>query len=76
MSTSAIVGFVASKLYFDLSESGVPKDSNCSYLAPASTDYLAIAAGATLIHRSDDPVVQFVGATILGIHFFQLTHKK
>ena len=76
MKESAILGLIASSMYFKLSESGVPKESNCSYLAPASTDYLAILAGATLILRSEDDIVQFIGATILGIHYFQLTHKK
>ena len=71
-----ILGLLASKLYFNLSESTVPKNSNCSYLAPASTDYLAILAGATLIYRSRDPVVRFIGGTVLGIHYWQLTHKK
>ena len=71
-----ILGLLASKLYFNLSESTVPKNSNCSYLAPASTDYLAIIAGGTLVYRSKDPVVRFIGSAILGIHFFQLTHKK
>lgn len=76
MNAPTILGFVASKMYFDLSESTVPKDANCSYLAPASTDYLAIAAGATIIARSDDPYLKFIGACILGIHYFQWTHKK
>jgi hypothetical protein len=71
-----VLGLIVSKLYFNLSESGVPKDSNCSYLAPASTDYLAILAGGILVYRSKDPIVKFIGSTILGIHYWQLTHKK
>lgn len=71
-----ILGILASKLYFDLSESTVPQNSNCSYLAPVSTDYLAILAGGVLVYRSKDPVVKFIGSAILGIHYWQLTYKK
>jgi len=76
MENSIVLGLIASSIYFKISESTVPKDSNCSYLAPASTDYLAMIAGATLISRSNDQITQFIGASILGIHLWQLTDKK
>ena len=77
------LGFLAGALgsvgYFQLSESTVPKDSNCSYLAPISTDILAIIAGGILAyrgHRSNDPYVSFVGGCVLGIHAQQwMSHK-
>ena len=74
-----IAGLASSIAYFKLSESTVPKDSNCSYLAPASTDVLANIGGLVLLLRSrktDDPYIAFIGSCILGIHTQQwLKHK-
>ena len=73
---SGILGSVA---YFQLSESTVPKDSNCSYLAPVSTDVLAVIAGSVLAYRghvNNDPFVSFVGGCVIGIHAQQwMSHK-
>jgi hypothetical protein len=74
------LGLISSVAYFQISESTVPKDSNCSYLAPVSTDVLAILAGAILAMRgnqSNDPYISFIGACILGIHTQQwYSHKR
>lgn len=74
-----IAGLASSIAYFQLSESTVPKESNCSYLAPISTDILAIIAGCVLAYRghvSNDPYVSFVGGCVLGIHAQQwMSHK-
>ena len=75
----AIAGLASSYGYFQLSESTVPKDSNCSYLAPVSTDILAMVAGGVLWYRGyhhNDALVTFVGSCVLGIHVQQmLAHK-
>ena len=70
-----LLGIASSIVYFQLSESSIPKNSNCSYLAPKSTDYLALLAGAILITKKD-PTVKFIGATIAGIHIQQFLHHK
>ena len=74
-----VAGLIGSVGYFQLSESTVPKESNCSYLAPISTDILAIIAGCVLAYRghvSNDPYVSFVGGCVLGIHAQQwMSHK-
>ena len=74
-----IFGIGASIAYFRLSESTVPKDSNCSYLAPISTDIWAIIAGAVLVNqgkKNRDELTSFIGSAILGIHTQQmLAHK-
>ena len=66
--------------YFALSESGVPKEANCSYLAPASTDVLAALAGALLVWQGgvhQAPLVSGIGATVLSIHAAQWwSHKR
>lgn len=72
-------GLIGSYIYFKESESTQPKNSNCSYLAPISTDLLAIGAGAIVAQKGivlKVPVLSFVGAAILGIHFFQFNHFK
>ena len=72
-------GVVGAYTYFQISESSQPKDSNCSYLAPVSTDVLAVAAGAIVAYKGTvlkEPVLTFVGAAVLGIHFFQFNHYK
>ena len=75
----AIAGMVSSIGYFQLSESTVPKESNCSYLAPVSTDVLAMVAGSILLYRGyhhNDAFVSFIGSCVLGIHAQQmLSHK-
>jgi hypothetical protein len=74
-----LAGLASSIGYFQLSESTVPKESNCSYLAPVSTDLLAMVAGGILLYRGhvhNDALVSFVGSCVLGIHAQQmLTHK-
>lgn len=74
-----IAGLASSIAYFQLSESTVPKESNCSYLAPVSTDVLAMVAGTVLWYRGyhhNDALVTFVGSCVLGIHAQQmLAHK-
>jgi hypothetical protein len=72
-------GMGAAWLYFRESESGVPAESNCSYLAPASTDVLAVLAGAYLSYygtKNKAPSVAFIGATVLTIHALQWQHHK
>ena len=74
-----IAGAVSSVAYFRLSESTVPKESNCSYLAPVSTDVLANLGALALLWRAqktDDPYVAFMGACILGIHTQQWINHK
>ena len=74
-----LFGVGASIAYFRVSESTVPKDSNCSYLAPISTDIWAIIAGGVLINQGNknkDELTIFIGSAILGIHTQQmLAHK-
>ena len=73
------LGSGAAWLYFQESESSVPADSNCSYLAPASTDLFAALAGAYLGYygsRNDAPMVSFIGAAVLTIHALQWHHHK
>ena len=79
----ALVGIAAGawagSLYFQESERGIPKDANCSYLAPASTDILAGAAaivlsGYGIYNRSFIP--SFIGGAVGAIHAHQfLDHK-
>ena len=74
-----LAGGIAGALYFRVEESGVPKESNAQYLAPVSTDILAWAFGAALVwkgYRYDDPVISFVGASVVSIHISQFAAHK
>tara|TARA_Y100000310_G_scaffold334284_1_gene413753 strand:- start:1709 stop:1999 length:291 start_codon:yes stop_codon:yes gene_type:complete len=69
-----VLGLLAGAGYFVISESSVPKESNCSYLAPASTDYLAWIAGAFLAWRGSklkDPIVTIIGMSVTSLHMAQ-----
>jgi hypothetical protein len=74
-----IAGGIAGAVYFNISESGVPKDSNATYLAPISTDILAWGFGALLMWRGivhQDPAISFVGSAVIGIHVSQFSAHK
>ena len=73
------VGGISAYIYFKIAEQNLPKDSGCSFLAPISTDILAIAAGAIIVNKGlklKEPILTFVGTSVLGIHFFQYLHFK
>ncbi len=72
-------GTIAGTAYFYLSESGVPKESNASYLSPISTDIIAWGFGALLIYkgyRYKDPTLSFIGSTVISIHISQFAAHK
>jgi hypothetical protein len=76
---AAIVGTALGAAYFSFSESSVPKDSNCSYLAPWTTDLAAWLAGAALLQRGwklGDPLISFIGSLIISIHVGQFAAHK
>ena len=74
-----VLGTGSAWLYFNERESGGQAQTNCSYLAPASTDVLAAAAGSYLGWygaKNNSHVVSFIGATVLTIHALQWWHHK
>jgi len=74
-----IVGSASAGLYFWDSERGVPRESNCSYLAPWTTDLLAWAAGGALVwlgHKHGSFWVSAIGATIASLHLAQWAVHK
>ena len=77
--TAILGGVVAGAAYFGISEAGLPKDANCSFLAPVSTDILAVAAGAVLAYKAkelEQPVLGFIGTSVLTIHAMQFLYHK
>lgn len=69
-----VAGLIAGGGYFLIGERGIPKDSNCSYLSPAITDYLAWTAGAFLAWRGSelgDPIVTMIGVAVASLHLAQ-----
>ena len=73
------VGLGAGILYFMVSETGQEKESNCSYLAPWTTDAGAVAAAAVLdwqARKTDNFWVGLVAGAITAIHVGQFAHYK
>lgn len=73
------LGTAAASAYFAVSERGIPKESNCSYLAPASTDFAAWIIGGLVAWRGvvhKDPLIAFAGATMATIHVAQFAAHK
>lgn len=76
---ATLLGFGAAALYFNESERDIPKEANCSYLAPASTDAIAWVMGAALVWRGvkhNDPLVAFTGSAIASLHMAQYGAHK
>lgn len=74
-----LTGTALSVAYFRLSEAGQPPEANCSYLAPASTDFLALAAAGVLYaqaKKTNNFWVAAVAGAITGIHAQQFLHHK
>ena len=80
MSEGTLLGIIGGIAYFQISEAGIPKNSNCSYLAPISTDILAFIGGIILQRKgvvNKLKIVELIGTTVTVIHIQQyLKHKK
>lgn len=77
--TGTLLGGIAGAVYFQVGESGVPKESNATYLNPVLTDLLAWGFGAVLVWKGfehDDGIVSFIGAAVIGIHTSQFAAHK
>lgn len=75
----AALGLGAGSLYFMHSEAGQEKESNCSYLAPWTTDAGALAAAAVLYWQAEKTSnfwVGLVAGAITAIHVGQFAHYK
>lgn len=78
-SLATLAGAALGGLYFWYGEANQEKESNCSYLAPASTDAMALAAALYLIYRgnrSNEPLTAGIGGAIAAIHTGQYLHFK
>ena len=80
MSEATILGIIGGIVYFQIGEAGIPKNSNCSYLAPISTDILAFIGGVILQRKgvkNELKLVELIGTTVTVIHIQQyLKHKQ
>lgn len=80
MSEATLLGIIGGIAYFQIGEAGIPKNSNCSYLAPISTDILAFIGGVILQRKgvkNELKLVELIGTTVTVIHIQQyLKHKQ
>lgn len=77
--TGAAIGLAVGGAYFFVSEAGQEKESNCSYLAPWTTDLGAVVAAGVLFHqarKTDNFWVGLVSGAIIAIHAGQFIHYK
>lgn len=77
--TAAFLGAALGGVYFWYGEAHQEKEANCSYLAPPSTDAMAMAAALYLVHRGNrvnEPWISAIGGAIAGIHTGQFLHFK
>lgn len=74
-----VLGTVLGVGYWVTSESSVPKDANCSYLAAPATDLAAVVGGAYCAVKGtqiEEPLVAAFGTAVVIIHTLQyLKHK-
>jgi len=76
---ATVLGAGVGALYFWYGEANQEKESNCSYLAPASTDFMAMGAALYLIYRGNkapEPLIACIGGAIAAIHTGQYLHFK
>jgi hypothetical protein len=79
VATASILGALAGMAYFAEGERGIPKESNCTYLSPATTDVAAWLGGAYLVYQGaqlNSPGVAFCGACIASLHASQYGAHK
>lgn len=74
-----LAGSAAGAVYFAVGESGVPKESNASYLSPALTDIAAWIFGGLVVCRGyvhGDGLLTFIGSSVISIHVSQFAAHK
>jgi hypothetical protein len=70
---------VVASIYFSVGESTVPKDSNCNYLSPWTTDLFAWLFGIGVCYygfKYDEPTLVFMGGSVASIHVAQYSAHK
>jgi len=71
---SAIIGHV----YFQIMESSIPTNANCSYMASPVTDLLAFIWGFIVIYYGiiyDNVILTTLGGSVIVEHIYQLKRK-
>jgi hypothetical protein len=74
-----VLSVIMGTIYYQIMESSIPTDSNCSYMASPTTDYLAFLWGIIVIYygyyKYDNPLLTFLGSTVIIEHIYQLKRK-
>ena len=64
--------------YYHMMEASIPSESNCSFIASPMTDYLAFLWGIVVMRygfKYDNPILTFLGTTVIVEHIFQYMRK-
>lgn len=73
------LGVIASLVYFQYVEKGIPTGSSCTYLSPWTTDLFAGLSGLWLVHRGfkhKDGMVTAIGMGVASLHVAQFAAHK
>lgn len=64
--------------YYAMMEQSIPTESNCSFSASPMTDFLAFVWGALIAYYGfayNNPILTFLGTSIIVEHIFQFMRK-
>ncbi len=73
-----IISFIIGSVYYNIMESSIPLESNCSFISSPWTDILAFIAGFVIIYKANhynDSVLAILGGAIITEHIWQLFPK-
>ena len=81
--TKSIIALASSMImastYFIIGESTIPKDSNCVYLSPWTTDLMAWIFGIGVCSygfKYEEPILIFLGGSVATLHVAQFAAHK
>tara|TARA_R110000744_G_scaffold369241_1_gene479369 strand:+ start:40 stop:312 length:273 start_codon:yes stop_codon:yes gene_type:complete len=70
---------IMASTYFLIGESTIPKDSNCVYLSPWTTDLMAWIFGIGVCYygfKYEEPILIFLGGSVATLHIAQFAAHK
>tara|TARA_B100001996_G_C18385868_1_gene487146 strand:+ start:75 stop:314 length:240 start_codon:yes stop_codon:yes gene_type:complete len=73
-----LLSIILGTIYYQIMESSIPTESNCSYMAAPVTDLLAFIWGAIVVYYGfeyDNIILTTLGSTVIVEHIYQLRRK-
>lgn len=73
-----IISVIIGTIYYEIMESSIPSESNCSFIASPWTDYLAFIWGFLVIKEGmniESNLLVMLGSTVIVEHIHQYRRK-